>query len=63
MKRRRTIFCARVGLVPIPQKACRDTLRRTCIFESDVIYGSRSALWCVRAVKRRRTNFHARVGP
>jgi hypothetical protein len=32
-------------------------------FASGGIYGSRSAFWCVRGVKYRRTIFHARVGP
>jgi hypothetical protein len=39
-----------------------DTLCRTCVFASDVIYGSRSALRCIRAMKRRHTIFHAQVG-
>jgi hypothetical protein len=31
VKHRHTIFHARVGLVRIPQKTCRDTLCRTCV--------------------------------
>jgi hypothetical protein len=38
-------------------------LRRTSIFASDSIYGSRSAFRCVRGVKHRHTIFHAPVGP
>jgi hypothetical protein len=45
-----------------PQKVRKDTLRRTCAFPSIVICGSRSAFWCVRYMKCRRTIFHARVG-
>jgi hypothetical protein len=36
-------------------------LRRTCVFASCGIRGSRSAFRCVRGVKHRRTTFHARV--
>jgi hypothetical protein len=39
-----------------------DTLLRTCVFTSHSIYGSSSAFGCIRGTKRRRTNFHARVG-
>jgi hypothetical protein len=34
-----------------------------CVFASGGICGSRSALWCVRVAKCRRTICHARVGP
>jgi hypothetical protein len=44
------------------QKVHRDTLRRTCVFASDGICGSRNAFWCVRGMKCRRTIFHGRVG-
>jgi hypothetical protein len=40
-----------------------DTLRRSCVFASGEINGSRSAFWCVRGEKCRRTIFHARVDP
>jgi hypothetical protein len=63
MKHRRTIFYARVGLVRIPQKAHRDTVRRTCIFAFGGIYRSRSAFRCVRGTKCRCNIFHGRVGP
>jgi hypothetical protein len=62
MKHRRTIFPAWVGPVRIPQKVRWDTLCQTCVFASGVIYGTRSAFWCVRSVKCRYTIFHARVG-
>jgi hypothetical protein len=32
VSRRSTMFNAWVGLLPLPQKACRDMLRRTCAF-------------------------------
>jgi hypothetical protein len=53
MKRRRSIFHARVGLVRIPQKVCRDTLRQTCFFASGGSYGSRSALHYIWGAKCR----------
>jgi hypothetical protein len=56
-------FHDRVRLVRIPQIARWDTLRRNCVFASDVICGSRSAFWCIRGVKHGDTIFHARVGP
>jgi hypothetical protein len=63
MKHRCTIFHARVGLVKFPQKVRRDMLRRTCLFTSDGIYGTRTAFRYVRSAKCRSKIFHARVGP
>jgi hypothetical protein len=52
-----------VGPVCILQKVHRDTLRQTCVFAFGVIFGSRSAFWCIQGMKHQRTIFHARVGP
>jgi hypothetical protein len=59
-KHRCTIFHAQLGMVWIPRKACRNMLHQTCVFATDGIYESRSALWCIRGVKHRRTIFHSR---
>jgi hypothetical protein len=47
MKRRCTIFYARVELVRLLQKACRDTLHQTCVVASSWIYESCSAFQCI----------------
>jgi hypothetical protein len=39
----------------------REMLRRTCVFSSGGICGSRTAFLCVRGMKRRCAIFHARV--
>jgi hypothetical protein len=44
-------FHARMGLIRIPQKVHRDTLRRTCVFTSDGICGTCSPFRCVRGMK------------
>jgi hypothetical protein len=63
MKHRRTIFHAWVGPVWLRQKARYNTLRRTCVFASGGICGSRGAFWCVRSVKHRCTIFLCSGGP
>jgi hypothetical protein len=49
--------------VLVPQEAHRDTLRHNCVFESWAICWSCNAFWCVWDAKRRRTIFHAWMGP
>jgi hypothetical protein len=49
------------GVVSI--KACRDTLRRSCVFAFIEICGSRSSFQRIRSAKHRHTIFHTRVGP
>jgi hypothetical protein len=62
VKHRCAVCNSRVGTVQIPQEACRDTLRQTCVFASGGICGSRSAFWWIREAKRRCPILHARVG-
>jgi hypothetical protein len=57
MKRRGTIFYSRVELVRIVQKARWHMLRRTFVFESGGICGSRSGFQCVRGTKHRHLFF------
>jgi hypothetical protein len=56
-------FLAWVGPVGFPYKARRDKFRRTCVFASDGICGSRSSFWGIRAMKHRHTIFRPRVEP
>jgi hypothetical protein len=51
VKRRCTIFLARVGPGQILENVHRDTFYQTCVFASGGICGSRSAFWYVRCVK------------
>jgi hypothetical protein len=44
-------------------KKCWDTLCRTSVFASRVIWRSHSAFWCIQGVKHQHTIFHSRVGP
>jgi hypothetical protein len=44
------------------EEALWDTLCRTCVLASDAISEPRSAFWCIRAMKRWHTIFHAQVG-
>jgi hypothetical protein len=57
VKHQCNIFYAQVGLVRIPQKACRAMLCDTCVFGASSIYRSRSAVSCVWGVKHQRTIF------
>jgi hypothetical protein len=55
-------FMLRWGRCVFHKKVHQDTIRQTSIFSSGGICGSCSVFRCVRATKRRRTIFHARVG-
>jgi hypothetical protein len=61
MKRGRTIFLAWVG--PDSTKSVPGHVMPNLCFAFGGICGSYSAFWCIRAVKRRCTIFHARMGP
>jgi hypothetical protein len=63
VKHQCTIFHSRLGTVRIPQKACRDTLRRTCVIALGGICGSSCTFWCIWGMKYQRNIFHARLCP
>jgi hypothetical protein len=55
-------FMHGVGLVWIQQTVRWDTLRKTCVFASGGICGSRSAIQHIQGTKCRCTIFHALLG-
>jgi hypothetical protein len=55
-------FMFGLGPIWIQQKARRDTIRRTCVFASAGICGSRSAFRCVQGAKRGHTIFSSSRG-
>jgi hypothetical protein len=55
-------YSGRPGAVSI-KSAPGHVMPKLCFFASGEICGSRSAFWCVWAVKHRSTIFHARVVP
>jgi hypothetical protein len=57
-----TLFTCSGGTSTDRTKAQWNMLRRICVFASNMIYGSRSALRCIPGVKHQRNIFHARVG-
>jgi hypothetical protein len=52
-----TIFMQGWDIMWLPQKACCDSLRRTCVFPSGGICGSHSGFQCVWGAKPRCTFF------
>jgi hypothetical protein len=46
----------------VPQQACSDTLRQTCVFTSSGICIPRSPFECVRGMKHPHSILHFKVG-